>query len=59
MPGWLQAFANNQPITHAINAMRGLTQGGNLDSVWKLLIWVAAIIVVVVPLAVIKYRRSS
>src|SRR3954468_24134267 len=27
MPGWLEAFAVNQPITHVINAMRSLALG--------------------------------
>ena len=27
MPGWLQAFANNQPVTYTINAMRALAIG--------------------------------
>src|SRR5260370_20640772 len=27
MPGWLQAFANNQPVTYVINAMRALALG--------------------------------
>jgi ABC transporter DrrB family efflux protein len=28
MPGWLQAFARNQPISVTVNAVRALTQGG-------------------------------
>src|ERR1700710_2689549 len=28
MPGWLQAFANNQPVTQVIDAMRALALGG-------------------------------
>src|SRR5258708_31011323 len=27
MPGWLQAFANNQPVTYIIDAMRALALG--------------------------------
>ena len=27
MPGWLQAFANNQPVTYVIDAMRALALG--------------------------------
>ena len=26
-PGWLQAFARANPVTNAVNAIRGLTQG--------------------------------
>ena len=28
MPGWLQVFANNQPVTLVINAMRSMALGG-------------------------------
>lgn len=59
MPGWLQAFANNQPVTHAVNSMRGLTQGGELDAVWKTLLWIFAILLVFVPVSVARYRNSS
>lgn len=60
MPGWLQAFANNQPVTHTVTAARELALGtpGN-GAVWKLLIWVVGILVVFIPLAVNRYKRSS
>src|SRR5690348_9394860 len=32
MPGWLQAFANNQPVTFVINAMRALAIGGPVEA---------------------------
>lgn len=28
MPGWLQAFVNNSPVTHLTSAVRGLMDGG-------------------------------
>ena len=28
MPGWLQAFAEHQPVTVAVNAVRALVLGG-------------------------------
>ncbi len=59
MPGWLQAFANNQPVTHAVNTIRALAVGGPMDSVWKATIWIIGITVVVAPIAVNKYRRAS
>jgi ABC-2 type transport system permease protein/oleandomycin transport system permease protein len=60
MPGWLQAFANNQPVTYTIDAMRALALGGPIEaSLWKSLVWLAAIFVVFVPLAVRAYRRAS
>jgi len=60
MPGWLQAFANNQPVTYVIDAMRGLALGGPIESsLWKSLVWLAGIFVVFIPLAVRAYRRAS
>lgn len=60
MPGWLQAFANNQPVTHVVNAVRYLTQGSAPDGVthiWLTFAWIAGIIAVFVPLAVWRYRK--
>ncbi|NND00068.1 MAG: ABC transporter permease [Gammaproteobacteria bacterium] len=59
MPGWLQVFANNQPVTHAVNALRSLTQGGDMDAVWKTLLWVSAILIIFVPVSVKRYRNTS
>jgi ABC-2 type transport system permease protein/oleandomycin transport system permease protein len=60
MPGWLQAFATNQPITIVINEMRALALGGPLAlHAWQSALWLAAIIAVFVPLAVRAYRRAS
>jgi ABC transporter DrrB family efflux protein len=66
MPGWLQAFAANQPVTVATNALRGLVLGqGALPpgrtvagQVVLGLAWAAAIIAVFAPLAVRAYRRT-
>src|ERR1700749_2157958 len=36
MPGWLQAFANNQPVTYVVDTMRALALGGpGAASPWK------------------------
>lgn len=59
MPGWLQVFANNQPITHAVNAVRSLSLGGSMDPVWKALAWTVGIVVVVAPIAIMMYRKAS
>ena len=60
MPGWLQAFANNQPVTHVTNAMRGLALGGPIAHELILgLIWLAGILAVFAPLAVRAYKRAS
>jgi len=60
MPGWLQAFANNQPVTYVIDTMRALAIGGPVEaSLWKSVVWLAGIFLVFVPLAVRAYRRAS
>ena len=60
MPGWLQAFANNQPVTYVINVMRSMALGGPIaDDLWKSIAWLAGIFIVFAPLAVRAYKRAS
>ena len=60
MPGWLQAFANNQPVTFVVNTMRALALGGPVEAnLWKSLVWLAGIFVVFSPLAVRAYKRAA
>ncbi len=60
MAKWLQHFANNQPITFAVNSAREFALGtpGN-GAIWKLGIWIAGVLAVFVPLAVYSYRRRT
>ena len=60
MPGWLQAFANNQPVTYVIDTMRAMAVGGPIEAnLWKSLVWLAGIFIVFAPLAVRAYKRAS
>jgi ABC transporter DrrB family efflux protein len=60
MPGWLQAFANNQPVTYVVDTMRALALGGPIEAnLWKSLVWLAGIFIVFAPLAVRAYKRAS
>jgi ABC transporter DrrB family efflux protein len=61
MPGWLQAFANNQPVTYIVNTMRALALGHEPieANLWKSLVWLAAIFIVFAPLAVRAYKRAA
>jgi ABC transporter DrrB family efflux protein len=60
MPGWLQAFANNQPVTFIINTMRALAIGGPIEAnLLKSVAWLAGIFIVFLPLAVRAYKRVS
>jgi ABC-2 type transport system permease protein/oleandomycin transport system permease protein len=59
MPGWLQAFAANQPVSVTVDAARALMLGGPTTSpVLQSLAWSTAILVVFGALAVGRYRRS-
>jgi ABC-2 type transport system permease protein/oleandomycin transport system permease protein len=59
MPGWLQAYAMHQPVSATVDAVRALSLGGPTASeVLRALAWVLGMLVVFVPLAVTRYRRS-
>jgi len=58
MPGWLQAFAQVQPISVTITTVRALAEGGPIyHTLWQSLAWIAAILAVFVPLAIAEYRK--
>lgn len=67
MPGWLQAFAEHQPITIVANALRGLTLGrGALPAGHTVagetllaLAWTVGVLAVFAPLAVRVHRRGT
>jgi ABC transporter DrrB family efflux protein len=60
MPDWLQAFADVNPVTVTVNAVRELWLGvpsGN-DILWSL-VWSLGLIAIFAPLATARYRRTS
>jgi ABC-2 type transport system permease protein/oleandomycin transport system permease protein len=58
MPGWLQVWAEHQPVSIAVDAARALFSGQPAwHFVWQLLAWVAGILLVFVPLSVRAYWR--
>ncbi len=60
MPGWLQVFARHQPVSVTASAVRDLVLGGPTAShVMQSLGWDLAILLVFVPLAVSRYRRTT
>jgi ABC-2 type transport system permease protein/oleandomycin transport system permease protein len=60
MPGWLQVFANHQPVTVTVDAARNLVLGQPIGwSVVASLAWSLGLIAVFGPLAVRRYRRAS
>jgi ABC-2 type transport system permease protein len=67
MPGWLQVFAQHQPVTYMVDAVRALTLSSAGEAslghstgyfvVWSL-VWAAGAVAVFAPLAVQRYQRS-
>jgi ABC-2 type transport system permease protein len=59
MPGWLQAFVNNSPITHLATAVRGLMAGDwpAADIAWSLG-WTCLFVLVFGPITMRLYNRK-
>src|SRR5215470_16558837 len=60
MPGWLQGFSRNQPVTPVIETVRGLLLGTPVgDNAWLAVAWCAGITVASVALCVVLFRRRT
>lgn len=67
MPGWMQAFARNQPLTEIVNATRAFTLGDDAQRVLghsagyfatRSALWAVLFIVVFAPLAARRYQHG-
>lgn len=59
-PRWIQPVVEHQPMSYAIEAMRGLSQGGPVA--WPMtatLLWAGGIVAVCVVPMVLGYRKAS
>ncbi len=60
LPGWLQPFARNQPLSVTIAAVRALLEGGPAEHwVWQSLAWSAGLFVVFFAIALSLYRTGT
>jgi ABC transporter DrrB family efflux protein len=60
MPSALRAFANVNPFTIVVDAMRHLWIGQPAHNyVWGAVVWALVIVAVFAPLAVARYRRAA
>ena len=60
MPEWLQVFAKVNPVTPMVDTIRALSLGTSVSSsLWKILVWDAAIVAVFLPLALRRYRMLT
>jgi ABC-2 type transport system permease protein/oleandomycin transport system permease protein len=59
MPDWLEAFAEQNPITVMVDAVRALFIGTPAgSSIWASVLWCLGIVAVFAPLAAWRYRRA-
>lgn len=64
MPDWLQGFARHQPVSVVASAVRALSIGqipgaeSTSTYVVRALLWCAGILVVMMPLAIWRYRKT-
>ena len=59
MPGPVRAFAENQPVTSIVNAIRDLlTQQPVGTDIWIALAWCVGLLVVAYIVAMVIYRRK-
>jgi ABC-2 type transport system permease protein/oleandomycin transport system permease protein len=60
MPGWLQPFAENQPFTIIVNAVRAFFLDEPVGSTgWRALAWLVGMLVVFAPLGVRLYEKRT
>ena len=59
MPGWLQPFARNQPLSVTVDAIRALFEGGAAAHwIWQCLAWSVGIFAVFFTISLVLYHRS-
>ncbi|MEV6630458.1 ABC transporter permease [Actinoplanes sp. NPDC051470] len=59
MPGPVRAFAENQPVTSIVNALRALLDQQPVgDDIWTALAWCAGLLVLAYVFAMAVYRRK-
>lgn len=57
---WIKPFAQNQPITHVIEAVRALMLNRPVDdSAWLAIVWCIAAIVIAMPLASWLFKKKT
>src|SRR5215211_2801238 len=60
MPAGLEEFAQANPVSQVVDAMRALWLGAPADNhIWLSVVWCFVIIAIFAPLAVSKYRRAT
>ena len=60
MPGWLQAFAEINPVTHAVDLCRNMAQGGPIATLaWTTAFWIALMTIGFGTLSTWLFKRNA
>ncbi len=60
MPGWLRAFADHQPVSLMMDAVRGLLLNqSDSSTIWQALAWCGGLLIILIPLVVWAYGRRA
>jgi ABC transporter DrrB family efflux protein len=60
MPAWLRAFAEHQPVSVIISAVRGLLLNQpDATAIWQAIAWCVSLLVILIPLAIWAYRHRT
>jgi ABC-2 type transport system permease protein len=60
LPVWLQGFAREQPINHAVEAIRALLLNGSVgDHAWITAIWCLAVTAIMYGIARVLFQRQA
>ncbi len=61
MTSWLRGFAENQPVTHIVDAVRGLLLGTPMaaNAIGLAIFWCVLALVIAIPIASYLFRRKT
>jgi ABC-2 type transport system permease protein/oleandomycin transport system permease protein len=60
MPGWLHAFAQINPVTVTVDALRTLTLGGPTSHhLWTALAYLTGLLALTIPAAIVRYQHTT
>ena len=60
LPDWLRPFAEHQPISLLINAIRGLILNHpDVTATWQAIVWCVSLLAIFIPLAIWAYERRT
>lgn len=60
MPDWLRLYAEHQPFSILIDAVRGLILNQiNISTIWQSTVWFVILLIILVPLSIWMYEQQT